>query len=868
MARRIGSWVWRVAVVAIAFAFEPLAAASSDPLEEVKGLLKAGKYAEAEPKARSLLTKAEAARDSLRMARAQDVLLEALWRGDHEYDPAWQAMAEEAIGIKERILGPDDLEVASSLNNLGAMLFTMRNFAAARPPYERALAIRQKSLGPDHADVGISLANLGGALINLNEFAAARDTLTRAITVLEKPPGPNTAAMVNALGDLAGALKGMGDYAAARSTYERTLAVGEKVFGAEADKMADLLSNYANLLWWTADQAESRRVSERAHAIRVKTLPPDHPNLAFDQTQLGMVSYKLGDYAAAQRYYRDALALYEKVFGPNHFVVAIVLANLANLERDTGQPEAARPLIDRALAIDDSTLGPASPQLALHLIDLARLLTVMGDPAAARTACERALAIQEKTYGPESYALSDALTLSANLARDLGDLPGARARLERALALRSKAFGIDHPDVAYTRALLSRVAAMEGHRPEALDLALEAERVSREHLRLTSRSISEREALKYAALPRGSGLANALALAADGLDGPSRRRVLDALTRSRAVVLDEMAARHRVLSGVSNPEVASLARAVAGARARLANLVLRGAGNQKADAYRKLVDGARDEKEGAERALAEKSESFAQEMSRARLGLDDVAAGLPKGSALVAFVEYPRHVAPGLSSSTATVPSGTPPSVAPSARGSKEPAQINAYLAFVLRAGEAEPRVVPLGDAAELDPLVGRWKAEAVGRSLASQPAQAEGNYRDAGVALRQRVWDPVESSLTRVTRVFVVPDGSLNLMNFAALPLDDGRYVLERGPLIHYLSAERDLVPSGTPQRGAGLLALGAPDFDATSMFASLSPGAAAATAVAAATTASSGVDGSPAMAVATRRFAVSGRRVPISRR
>jgi CHAT domain-containing protein len=65
------------------------------------------------------------------------------------------------------------------------------------------------------------------------------------------------------------------------------------------------------------------------------------------------------------------------------------------------------------------------------------------------------------------------------------------------------------------------------------------------------------------------------------------------------------------------------------------------------------------------------------------------------------------------------------------------------------------------------------------------------------------------------VARVFVVPDGLINLVNLAALP--DGRgYIVESGPVIHYLTTERDLL---SPQRRAdaptALLAVGGPAFD-----------------------------------------------------
>ena len=69
---------------------------------------------------------------------------------------------------------------------------------------------------------------------------------------------------------------------------------------------------------------------------------------------------------------------------------------------------------------------------------------------------------------------------------------------------------------------------------------------------------------------------------------------------------------------------------------------------------------------------------------------------------------------------------------------------------------------------------------------------------------------------LSNATRVFVVPDGALHLVSFAALPTAASQYLVETGPVIHYLSAERDLVPAKAARRaGRGLLALGGPAFE-----------------------------------------------------
>ncbi|MBI1950905.1 MAG: CHAT domain-containing protein, partial [Acidobacteria bacterium] len=86
---------------------------------------------------------------------------------------------------------------------------------------------------------------------------------------------------------------------------------------------------------------------------------------------------------------------------------------------------------------------------------------------------------------------------------------------------------------------------------------------------------------------------------------------------------------------------------------------------------------------------------------------------------------------------------------------------------------------------------------------------------RDAH-ALKRAVWDPLAPHLRDAGVVFVVPDGSLHLLNIATLSGAGNTYLIESGPTIHYLSTERDLVPypsSKLPART--LLALGSPAFD-----------------------------------------------------
>ena len=91
---------------------------------------------------------------------------------------------------------------------------------------------------------------------------------------------------------------------------------------------------------------------------------------------------------------------------------------------------------------------------------------------------------------------------------------------------------------------------------------------------------------------------------------------------------------------------------------------------------------------------------------------------------------------------------------------------------------------------------------------------------------MRRLVWDRLRPHLGDARRVLIVPDGALSLVPFAALPTGERSYLLETGPVIHYLSAERDLVSS--PPSGAarhGLLAVGGPSFNDRTAFRGTGP-------------------------------------------
>ena len=354
-------------------------------------------------------------------------------------------------------------------------------------------------------------------------------------------------------------------------------------------------------------------------------------------------------------------------------------------------------------------------------------------------------------------------------------------------------FANEHPLVADTTANLASVDFWSGRTADAAASALRAEATSLEHLRTTVRYLPERQALAFASKrPRGLDLAVS---AATGGSASLRARVYDLVIQSRGIILDELAARKRIPAPVT-AGLATLSTTALRARQRYANLLVR---SLEGTIPQREFEAARQEKESAERALAAESADARAELARTPPGLEAVQSALPAGAVLVSFLQYGRDERPS--------------------RGQAPPPAVPSVAAFVIRPGTTGPAVVSLGEAATIERLLGDWRREAAGGGVLSgaAPVTAERAVRLAGIKLRKAIWDPLAPHVRGASRVFVVPDGALSLLPFGALPSGVNGFLQESGPPFHYLTTERDLVAvaGGARSPGAGMLALGGPDFD-----------------------------------------------------
>ncbi len=651
---------------------------------------------------------------------------------------------------------------------------------------KRSVIAVEKQFGPDHEQVAERLNGLGVVLQKSGHLREAIPPLQRARAIYETPPVlvPNKVANVaNSLGMV---YSDMGDYEAALQNLELALKI-TRVHGDQAN-VAAALQNIGGLAASQGDYEKGRACFEQVLAIDQKLHGQDHYYVANDLLNLATVNLLAGDAEESIRLYDRSIAIATAYGGPDHLIVGLALGSQGEAFATLGRATEARDAFSRGIPMVAVGLGDDSLDLATLQDGYGSFLASQGEYEAARAELSSALAIRLKM-------LSDGHAEVALSRQNIASLLARENRLDEALPLMEQAagdlegaLGPDNPRVAQVLASLADLRWRSGQVDDVLQPALRAENIGRKHLQLVMRGLPERQALAYAA-KRPVGLNLAVAAALEDSRPESTTVVWQASAQARALVLDEMAARRVAAFTGGDDEVQALAADLAAARLRLANLVMRGRLGQTESAYLEAVGEARQTKESVERILAQRSPAFGRLARPDANDFTAIAAALPTGAALVAYQRYRRDE------------------------------NDERYAVFVLPAASATPTLIDLGAASEIDASILEWRESVAAGAVPPGPLTraAEAECRVRGATLRAAVWDPLSSLVADATRVFVVPDGALNLVNLAALPIGETEYLVEKGPTLHRLGTERDLLPDGAENArpGHGLLVFGGPDFD-----------------------------------------------------
>jgi len=649
--------------------------------------------------------------------------------------------------------------------------------------YEKAMAYTAtahslRASAPQEPKALVDNFNLLGELEWFQgRFDESRSWHRRAVETAIADLGDAHPATGLSLSNLALAELELGNLEEARGLLLRALSIARAARGESHPEAMDCLHNLANLHLDAGEYPQALMLYQRVQRLTEQRSGADSDEAAHVLHNLGLLQLRMGRPERARETLSRTLRIWERLRGLEHPFVARALDLQADATESAGDLTQAARLVERAVAIRERMEAASATDRAWGLVRLGWLRLRLGRRTDARSLALRAAALCETHLADPGPDLASTLLLLGELEAAVGRDGPSLIHFEAGYAARRRAFGPEHTLAAEARARRAAALRRDGQYALAFDEATAAEQTHRSYLRQTLRYLAEPQALGLAA--RQPVARNTLLSVLEAGKATPRQiaTAFEAMVAVRSLVLDEMAAR-RAAPSADDSELD-------GARRRLALLLYRESSQPKEGRIEALQE-ARQQVEALEGRLAAAAAERRTRDTDTAVGLQALRGAMPAGTALVSFVRY------------------------------REPLTVSEerYLAFVLRPEWEKPLAMGLGPTSVIDSDVGRWRA--LLKASRGGRAQEERRIGQLGATIRRKLWDPIEPWTAGTSLVLIVPDGPLSLLSFGALPARAGGFLVEHGPVLHYLATERDLLRQPRPTEGRALLALGGPDYDA----------------------------------------------------
>jgi CHAT domain-containing protein/tetratricopeptide (TPR) repeat protein len=647
------------------------------------------------------------------------------------------------------------LAEAKRLDEQIATLYTAGHYDEAISLAKMSVAIRKEVLGAEHPDVGTAINNLAALYYLIGNYEQAEQLFKQCLAIAKQAFGPKHVDVADALHNLGALYYETGDYQQAKSSYEEALALRKELLGLKHPSVASSFNGLAQVYADEGDYVQAEQLFRQSLEIQETTATLN--NLA--------LLYKTeGDYARAEKLLQRSLKIRREALGAQHPDVATSLNNLAGLYEDKGDYTQAESLYRQAMDILVAVFGPKHLRVSTPLTGIAAVYNAKGDYAQAESLYEQALEIREKALGSKHPDIAILLNNIAQIRRNRGDYERAEALYKRVLEIREAALPAQHPLIASTLTGFALLYGSKGDYAKATQFLARANQIQEDNLSLILTTGSENQKRLYLdTLTADTYVTLSLHAHYAPQSGAAAQLALTTILQRKGRALDAMADQLGVLERRATPEVRGLLDELIAARSHLANLQISGGGRLSLEARREKVVILAAEVERLEGEVSRRSVELRAQT--APITLEAVRRVIPGGAALVEIIWYlPYNI---------------------KAKSGAEKWGAPRYLAYVERGDMAVPQYVDLGEATLIDAGIQRLRA-----ALRNSGRDVRAVSRD----LDERIMRPIRNLLGPLRRLFLSPDGALNLIPFAALVDEHGKYLVENYSLT-YLTSGRDLL-------------------------------------------------------------------------
>ncbi len=703
----------------------------------------------------------------------------------------------KSVEFHARLYGENTMPVATTLTTYARYLMEIGRYKEAEVKMNQVMQIVNAQPNRDKLALQTQHAVMGNIQRRLGRYNEAEKLLLKSVQIAERVSGRNTLDTVIALTGLADLYSDVGLFREAEPLSKRAYQIREQILGKEHSETIQSLQSLSLIHIQTNQYNQAELELLTCIKVSEARLGPNHPTVATLLNYLGSLYGNLSMTEKAEATHSRAVAIREKTLGIKHYDTAQSYTNLGVVCFSKGDYPKSKSCFERALAILQSGSGGESTLMANALVGLYRLKITVEDKTDLAL-IKRAIVIYVKEYGPNhprTAILQDQLGYGYYQSRDFAN---AEPVLRHCLKVFQATLGDNSPQIFDTASTLAVTQYVLDDRETALSTMDKLRRQLRSHTTSVLPGLSQKDQQMFISGTDGFPLWRGLTMGLENSDKPNFTETTATWLVNSKGSLHETQAAAAQLTVAGNSQQIQKLRDV---RQQIASLTLSGNGSEDGQTAKRR-----------ENLLAQEKELFAAVRDTGDrldkplpwIESKDIRSQLSTNSVLIDIMKF--RVA----------------RLKPEGKTNQSFLKEAHYAAWITpKFGPV--RIVDLGPADEIDKgvLAVRQELETAFATVKKlgEPA-AEKQLNAVMTTVAAKVLHPLLKEIGNADNLVISPDGALWLLPWAALPMPNGKYLVEKFTINHVVSG-RDLLKSpdaaANAKRVTAPLIIAAPDFNMT---------------------------------------------------
>jgi eukaryotic-like serine/threonine-protein kinase len=382
--------------------------------------------------------------------------------------PHAQSLLQGAVDTREKILGPNNSETLTSLDNLANTLADEGRYTEAEKYERQILDIRQRMLGPKNPDTLGSMNNLAATFVEEGKFQDAEKLDRETLDLRRRVLGPDNPATLTSMYNLGWILQQEGRYADAEILDRQTLDARRRVLGPDHPQTLASMGNVAIDLLREGKYSDAEALDRETVAGRQRVLGPDHRETLMAMTNLANDFRSQRKYADAEALSRQTLDIERRTLGPEHPTTISTMTNLGIILQEENRIPEAEKMDRETLDLDRRVLGPEYPGTLNTTSNLAIVLKLENHFTDAEKLYRENLAVEQRVDGAEHpFTLATMINLGNCLVSE-GRYDEAEKLFSQTLEIERRVLRPNHPYTTATYLGLAEALAHEGKPDESL----------------------------------------------------------------------------------------------------------------------------------------------------------------------------------------------------------------------------------------------------------------------------------------------------------------------------------------------------------------------------------------------------------------